>query len=54
LVAEQALADGKAQRLTFTQISELALAASAARRVAEQKMARWMELEEIMETLPSE
>ena len=54
LVAEQALADGKVQRLTFSQISELALAASAARRVAEQKMARWMELEEIMETLPSE
>jgi hypothetical protein len=52
--AEQALADGRALRLTFSQVSELALAASATRRAADLKMARWLELEDLVAGLPDE
>lgn len=52
--AEQALADGRAQRLKFSQVSALALGASAARRAADLKMARWLELEELVASLPDE
>ena len=49
LAAESALTEARSRRATMTEMSQLASASSTARRVADQTVSRWIELEEMVE-----